>query len=43
MNAGKAVLAQIMDFVSKYEFSKSVEKYNGNYKVKTFNCWDSLS
>ena len=42
MNAGKAVLAQIMDFVSKYEFSKSVNKYNGNYKVKTFTCWEQF-
>lgn len=42
MNAGKAVLAQIMDFVFKYEFSKSVEQYNGNYKVKTFNCWEQF-
>jgi len=39
MNAGKAVLSQIMEFVSKYEFGKSVDKYNGNYKVKTFTCW----
>jgi len=38
MNAGKAVLAQIMDFVSTYEFGKSVDKYNGNYKVRTFTC-----
>ena len=42
MNAGKAVLAQIMDFVSKYEFSKSVDKYNGDFKVKTFTCWEQL-
>ena len=42
MNAGKAVLAQIMEFVPKYEFSKSVDKYNGNYKVKTFTCWEQF-
>jgi len=42
MNTGKAVLAQIMDFVSKYDFNKCVEKYNGNYKVKTFTCWEQF-
>ena len=42
MNTGKAVLSQIMDFVSKYEFSKSVDKYNGNYKVKAFTCWEQF-
>jgi len=42
MNTGKAVLAQIMDFVSKYEFGKSVDKYNGNYKVRTFTCWEQF-
>ena len=42
MNAGKTVLAQIMDFVSRYEFNKCVDKYNGNYKVKTFFCWEQL-
>lgn len=42
MNIGKAVLAQIMDFVSKYEFNKCVDKYNGNHKVKTFTCWEQF-
>ena len=42
MNIGKTVLAQIMDFVSKYEFNKCVDKYNGNHKVKTFTCWEQF-
>lgn len=42
MNTGKAVLAQIMDCVSKYDFNKCVDKYNGNYKVKTFTCWEQF-
>lgn len=40
MNSGKTVLAQIMDFVSRYEFEKCVDKYNGNYNVKSFTCWE---
>jgi hypothetical protein len=29
-----------MDFIPIYEFHKCVNCYNGNYKVKTFSCWD---
>lgn len=31
-----------MDFVPTYEFRKCVERYNGNYKVKSFTCWDQF-
>lgn len=40
MNAGKTFLAQVMDFVPKYEFDKLVEKYKGNYKAQEFSCWE---
>ena len=40
MNAGKTVFAQLMDFVPFYEFGKCVEQYRGNYKIKSFSCWD---
>lgn len=36
------ILSQIMDFISKYDFNKCVEKYNGNYKIKTFTCWEQF-
>lgn len=29
-----------MDFLPAYEFRKCVDRYNGNYKVKSFSCWD---
>jgi len=29
-----------MDFVSAYEFRKCVDQYNGNFKMKSFSCWD---
>ena len=29
-----------MDFISVYEFQKCTNRYNGDYKVKTFSCWD---
>ena len=40
MNKGKTLLAQVMDFVPKYEFDKLVEKYKGNYKAQEFSCWE---
>jgi hypothetical protein len=40
MNSGKTIFAQLMDFVSTYEFRKCVDQYNGNFKVKSFSCWD---
>ncbi|MHB9142244.1 MAG: DUF4372 domain-containing protein [Paludibacter sp.] len=36
MNQGKTIFAQIMSNISKYEFEKCVERYNGNYKVQSF-------
>ncbi len=40
MNAGKTVFAQLMDFLPMYEFHRCVERYQGEYKVKSFSCWD---
>lgn len=40
MNSGKTIFAQRMDFVSAYEFRKCVDQYNGNFKMKSFSCWD---
>jgi len=40
MNSGKTIFGQLMDFVPTYEFRKCVDRYNGNYKIKSFSCWD---
>jgi hypothetical protein len=40
MNSGKTVFAQLMDFLPTYEFHQCVERYRGDYKVKTFSCRD---
>jgi len=42
MKSGKTVFAQLMDFVTRYEFQKCVDRYNGNRKVISFSCWDQL-
>lgn len=37
MNIGKTVFAQLMSFFPDYEFKKCVDKYKGDYKVRTFS------
>lgn len=31
-----------MDFLPLYEFRQCVELYDGNYKIKSFTCWDQF-
>ena len=31
-----------MDYLPTYEFRQCVERYAGNYKVKSFSCWDQF-
>jgi len=40
MNLGKTLFLQLMDFLPIYEFRRCVERYDGNYKIKSFSCWD---
>ena len=42
MNSGKTIFSQTMDFLPTYEFRQCVERYNGNYKNKSFSCWDQF-
>jgi transposase len=42
MNAGRTIFAQLLDFVSPYEFRKCVDRYDGEYKVQRFSCWDQF-
>jgi IS4 transposase len=42
MNSGKYVFAQLLQFVSKYEFERCVERYNGDYHVRDLNCWNQF-
>jgi hypothetical protein len=42
MNVGKTVFSQLMEFLPQYEFQKCVERYQGNYKIKSFSCWDQF-
>ena len=42
MNFGKTIFSQLMDFLSPYEFRLCVQRYNGNFKIKSFSCWDQF-
>lgn len=42
MNSGKTIFTQLMEFLPTHEFRKCVKRYNGNYKIKRFSCWDQF-
>ena len=42
MHQGKYVFSQIMEQVVRYQFNQCVERYGGQYWMKTFSCWEQL-
>jgi hypothetical protein len=42
MNTGKTIFSQVMEFLPLYEFRKCVERYQGDYKIKSFSCLDQF-
>ena len=42
MNTGRTILSQVLDFIPRYEFDKCVNKYQGNYRVRSFTCWEQF-
>lgn len=42
MHSDSTIFTQLMDFLPRYEFKKCVDRYQGNYKVKSFSCWDQF-
>jgi hypothetical protein len=42
MNSGQTIFSQLMDFIPTYEFNQCVKRYNGNYKIKNFTCWEQF-
>jgi hypothetical protein len=40
MNVGKSIFSQLTDFLPSTEFRECVERYRGDYKLKSFSCWD---
>ncbi|MBL7791193.1 MAG: DUF4372 domain-containing protein [Saprospiraceae bacterium] len=39
MNKGKYVLTQLIDLIHHEEFMRCVDRYQGNYRVRSFSCW----
>jgi hypothetical protein len=42
MYAGKLVFAELTDLIHPEQFRRCVRRYNGDYKVKTFSCWNQF-
>jgi len=38
MNRDTAIFSQVMDFLPYYEFNRCVQRYNGNYRIRTLPC-----
>jgi len=42
VNSGKTIFSQLMEFLPSQEFRRCVDRYNGNYKLQRFSCWDQF-
>jgi hypothetical protein len=42
MYQGQTVFSQVMDFLPQKKFRQCVNRYNGNYRVRSFKCYDQL-
>ena len=42
MNQGKYVFTQVSSFLPQRVFDRMVSKYQGNYKIRHFSCWNQL-
>ena len=42
MNEGRTVFAQLLDFLPKYEFDKSVVRYRGNFRVRKLPAYEQF-
>lgn len=40
MNTGSFLFAQLMAFLPKRDFDRCVRKFRGNYRIRTFSCFD---
>jgi len=42
MNQGKSIFSQIMDFLPKHQFRQCINRYGGNFRVRSFTCFDQF-
>jgi len=42
MKQGSTVFAQVMDFLPKRQFRRCVGRYHGDFRVRSFKCFDKF-
>lgn len=42
MNGGKSIFSQLTEFLPWTQFQDCVARYRGDYKLKSFSCWDQF-
>ncbi len=42
MYQGQTIFSQVMSFLTQKKFRQCVDRYNGNYRVRSFTCYDQL-
>jgi len=42
MNSGRTIFTQLIDHLPIHEFRKCVARHRGNYRTRTFSCWDQF-
>ena len=40
MHQGQTVFSQLMDFLPRHTFRRCVSRYQGNYRMRSFSCYD---
>jgi hypothetical protein len=42
MNSGQSLFSQLIDHLPQHQFRQCVQRYAGNYRVRSFSCWDQF-
>ncbi|MFH1992256.1 MAG: IS4 family transposase [Pseudomonadota bacterium] len=42
MNRGQTIFSQVINFLPQNKFRNCVNRYNGNYRVRSFTCYDQF-
>jgi len=42
MHSGRIIFSQLMSFLPRHEFNKCVRRYQGEYRVRDFSCFDQF-
>ena len=42
MNKGQTIFSQVIDFISWKKFHQCVNRYSGNFRVRSFTCYDQF-